>query len=81
MSNREIEADFPRRLIDAKETAALLGCGVRTLYSLADRGRVPFGHKLGALRRWDSAELQAFIAGGCVMPTKRGKGATRCGRD
>lgn len=65
---------FPRRLLDAKETAAMLGCGVRTLYSLADRGRVPFGHKLGALRRWDSVELTEFIASGCVMaptPSKR----------
>lgn len=60
---------FPRRLIDAKEAARMLGCAVRTLYSLADRGAIPYGLKLGALRRWDSAELQTFIAEGCVMPT------------
>jgi len=55
----------------------MLGCGVRTLYSLADRGAVPFGRKLGSLRRWDSAELTEFIASGCVMtptPSKRRAG-------
>src|SRR4051812_33816433 len=54
-----------RRLIDAKETGRKLGCSWRTVLRLADSGRIPAGYKLGALRRWDAAELDAFIANGC----------------
>ncbi len=57
-----------RRLIDAKETGRKLGCSWRTVLRLADAGKIPFGVKLGALRRWDAAELDAFIAGGCKPP-------------
>ena len=60
------------RLIDAKETARLLGCSWRTVLRHADAGRVPSGIKLGALRRWDASELDAFIAGGC-KPLKGGR--------
>lgn len=61
-----------RRLIDAKEAGRLLGCSWRTVLRLADRGAIPPGHKLGALRRWNAAELDAFIAGGCKAPKARG---------
>ena len=54
-----------RRLIDAHQAAKLLGCSWRTVYRHADRGLIPFGCKLGALRRWDAADLEAFIANGC----------------
>ena len=60
-----------RRLIDAREVGRLLGCSPRTVLRLADAGRVPWGVKLGALRRWDLQDIQAFIAGGCVPPPKR----------
>jgi excisionase family DNA binding protein len=59
---------FPRRLIDAKEAGRVLGCSWRTVLRLADRGAIPVGYKLGALRRWDAAELDAFIANGCKTP-------------
>jgi predicted DNA-binding transcriptional regulator AlpA len=58
----------PRRLIDARETGRVLGCSWRTVYRLADAGRIPPGYKLNALRRWDLAEIEAFIAGGCKPP-------------
>lgn len=61
-----------RRLIDAKATGLKLGCSWRTVLRLADRGAIPAGIKLGALRRWDETELDAFIASGCRMP-KRGE--------
>jgi excisionase family DNA binding protein len=61
----------PRRLISAQEAARLLGCSWRTLYRHADAGLVPYGVKLGSLRRWDAAELDAFIAGGCKPPARR----------
>jgi predicted DNA-binding transcriptional regulator AlpA len=56
------------RLIDAKGVARLLGCSWRTVLRLADGGQIPWGVKLGGLRRWDVREIEAFITGGCKMP-------------
>lgn len=67
--------DAPRVLLDAKEVARRLGCSWRTVYRLADAGDMPFGVKLGALRRWDSVEIDRFIEGGCEPVRKQGKGA------
>lgn len=64
----------PRRLIDAKAAGTLLGCSWRTVLRLADAGKIPWGIKLGALRRWDASELDAFIAGGCKAPRQPRKG-------
>lgn len=61
--------DWPtRRLGDSKAVGQMLGCSWRTVYRLADSGRIPSGHKLGALRRWDLSEIEAFIANGCKSP-------------
>jgi excisionase family DNA binding protein len=68
MSSKVDTHQLPRRLLNAKETAELLGCSWRTVLRLADRGAIPPGYKLGALRRWDAAELDAFIANGCKTP-------------
>lgn len=57
-----------RRLGDAKAVGQLLGCSWRTVYRLADAGKMPSGFKLGALRRWDLSEIESFIAGGCKPP-------------
>jgi predicted DNA-binding transcriptional regulator AlpA len=57
-----------RRLADSKAVGRALGCSWRTVYRLADSGKIPPGCKLGALRRWDMAEIEAFIAGGCKPP-------------
>ena len=63
-----------RRLGDAKAVGQKLDCSWRTVLRLADAGKIPQGYKLGALRRWDMAEIEAFIAGGCKppIPTARG---------
>ena len=37
----------------------------RSIFRWADAGKIPFGVKLGSLRRWDLAEIDAHIAGGC----------------
>jgi excisionase family DNA binding protein len=58
-------ATSTRRLLDVKEVGARLGCSWRTVLRLADRGAMPPGLKLGALRRWDSEQLEEWIAGGC----------------
>jgi predicted DNA-binding transcriptional regulator AlpA len=54
-----------RHLLDAREVGARLGCSWQTVFRLADRGAMPLGVKLGALRRWDAHELEAWIAAGC----------------
>lgn len=38
---------------------------VRHIYRMADAGRVPWGIKLGQLRRWSRREIVAWEAGGC----------------
>jgi excisionase family DNA binding protein len=60
-----------RRLIDAREAGRMLGCSWRTVYRLADRGAIPQGVKLGALRRWDATEIDRHIAAGCP-PVRQG---------
>jgi predicted DNA-binding transcriptional regulator AlpA len=61
----ETAATVARRRLDAKEVGARLGCSWRHVLSLADRGAMPPGVKLGALRRWDADQLEQWIAGGC----------------
>ena len=59
-----------RRLGDAKAVGRVLDLSWRTVYRLADAGKIPPGYKLGALRRWDMAEIESFIAGGCKPPCR-----------
>jgi excisionase family DNA binding protein len=54
-----------RRLGDAREVAAIVGCSERTVYRLADAGKMPFGVKLGAMRRWDLNQIEQWIEDGC----------------
>ena len=63
-----------RRLIDAKQVGARLGCSWRHVLRLADRGAMPWGLKLGNLRRWDADELEHWISGGCRPVRAAGKG-------
>jgi excisionase family DNA binding protein len=72
----ETAAGTSPRLVDAKEAARRLGCSWRTVLRLADRGAIPWGVKLGALRRWDLLELEAFIAGGCKPPRPSRRGCS-----
>jgi excisionase family DNA binding protein len=72
------ERPLPRRLIDAKQVARLLGCSWRTVLRLADAGKMPWGVRLGGLRRWDVREIEAFIEAGCKMgPGARGRPNSR----
>ena len=57
--------DGGRGLVDVREVARLLGCSVRTVYSLRQRGALPAPIKLGALTRWSASGLRAWISGGC----------------
>jgi predicted DNA-binding transcriptional regulator AlpA len=54
-----------QRLGDAKAVEQLTGFSWRTVYRYADQGLMPFGYKIGSLRRWDLREIEDWIAGGC----------------
>lgn len=62
-----------RVLIDVHIVAQKYGCDERSIFRWADAGRIPFGVKLGSLRRWDVAEIDAHIAGGCKPIRVAGK--------
>jgi hypothetical protein len=44
---------------------------------MAEDGRMPWGMKLGALRRWDAEELEAWIAAGCKPVCQTGREAVK----
>lgn len=52
-------------LLDAKQSAILIGCSARHLTRLADVGKAPAPLKVGALTRWRRADLERWIADGC----------------
>jgi len=59
------------RLIDVKHIAVLCACSWRTVLRWADAGKMPWGMKIGALRRWRESEIRAWIDGGC-KPVRQG---------
>jgi excisionase family DNA binding protein len=72
MSMAQAIPEGTRRLGDAKAVGRVLDLSWRTVYRLADAGKIPAGFKLGASRRLDLAEIEAFIAGGCKPPRAKG---------
>lgn len=62
-------------LWDVRRVAARLGCSWRHVLRMADRGDMPPGLKLGALRRWDASQVERWIADGC--PRHRPQGVSR----
>ncbi len=48
----------------------------RHVHRLADAGKMPWGHKIGNLRRWSRQEIEVWEAGGC-KPVRSAKGAAR----
>lgn len=59
------EATPAPRAWDARQVGARLGCSWRHVLRLADQGLMPWGFKLGALRRWDAEEIERWISQGC----------------
>jgi excisionase family DNA binding protein len=53
--------------------AALLACSPRTVYRLADDGRMPPPVRLGALVRWPRQTIDAWIAAGCPKCKRPGR--------
>jgi predicted DNA-binding transcriptional regulator AlpA len=61
-----------RRLGGAKAVASRTGMSWRTVLRYADAGLMPWGYKIGTLRRWDMDEIERWIAGGCRPVRKPG---------
>jgi predicted DNA-binding transcriptional regulator AlpA len=69
--DRQANLNFPiRRVWDCRQVGARLGCSWRHVLRLADQGAMPWGFKLGALRRWDAEEIERWISQGCPPSAK-----------
>jgi excisionase family DNA binding protein len=63
----EHDRPWPARplMLTVDGVAALLACSPRTVYRLADTGRMPPPVRLGALVRWPREAIDAWVAAGC----------------
>lgn len=62
-------------LLKVNKVAGLIGISPRTVYRLADAGKMPRPVKLGTLVRWRADELRDWVDGGCPsMSHKRKRG-------
>lgn len=63
-------------LLDVRQVSALLGCSGRTIYRLADAGRMPAPVRLGTLVRWHRPVIENWLADGCpsCRTTRNGGG-------
>jgi excisionase family DNA binding protein len=59
------------RLLDVSDVARVLNCSKQHVRRLADAGRMPRPVKLGALIRWNRAEIETWLAAGCPDARKR----------
>ena len=51
--------------------AKMLACSPRSIYRLADAGRIPPPVRIGGLVRWPRVSLEQWIAEGCPVPRNR----------
>jgi excisionase family DNA binding protein len=52
-------------LLTVHDVARVLNCSARTVYRLADSGRMPRPVKLNALVRWRREIIEQWVGGGC----------------
>lgn len=55
-------------LLTAEDLAQMLKVSERTLWRLLSAGRIPNPVRIGGSTRWRLAEVQEWIAGGCLPP-------------
>jgi predicted DNA-binding transcriptional regulator AlpA len=69
-------AEPGRDWFDVRDLAGRYQCSTRHVLRMADRGAMPFGTKLGQLRRWSASSILEWEAGGCrPVRSVRGGGA------
>ena len=64
-------------MLTVDDVAGELKCSTRTVYRLADSGRIPRPVKLGALVRWPRRVLEQWVADDCPSCAKRGASHAR----
>ncbi len=71
---RELPAQVQSRghWLDAADLAARYKCSIRHIIRMADAGKMPWGTKLGSLRRWSCLEIENWEKGGC-QPVRGGR--------
>ena len=67
----------PPELVTVRQVAVMLGCSPRTVYRLADAGRMPPAVHLGVLIRWRRAALEDWLSAGCPSVRRIRGGDTR----
>ena len=68
------KANSPKkRLGSVRDVEAITSMDSRTVLRYADSGRMPWGYKIGALRRWDLDEIEQWIKNGCRPIRTTGK--------
>jgi len=58
-------------LLSARQVAAKLGVGVRSIWRWADEGRMPQPLLLGRLKKWRASDIDAWIERGCPLMGRR----------
>ena len=58
-------------MLTATGVAKILACSPRSIYRLADAGRIPPPVRIGGLVRWPRAALEQWIKEGCPVPKNR----------
>jgi len=53
------------KLMTVQDVAEQLQCSPRTIYRLADTGRMPPPVRLGSLVRWSRHAIDAWVVAGC----------------
>ena len=59
------DSQGPATLLTISQVAAALNCSTKTVYRLADAGKMPPACRIGDLVRWSSEAIDAWIAKGC----------------
>jgi excisionase family DNA binding protein len=57
-------------MMDVRAVADLCNCSVRHVERLIATGRIPRPVRIGRLRRFNRAAIEAWIAAGCPAPEK-----------
>jgi len=60
-------------MLKVEDVAGILKCSTRTVYRLADTGKMPAPCRLGAMVRWPEATVDAWIAAGCPACRRVGR--------
>lgn len=71
LTDRKPPLADPGQLIGVDKVAELLECSPRTVYRLADCGRLPRPRKVGSLARWSVGEIRTWVEEGCPKQHRR----------